>query len=67
VEREQVGRVFEPENVGQLAEALIELDRDRTKLDVWRENCLVAAHRYDRSALAEDMLQSLVAVAQTRT
>lgn len=56
VEREGVGRVFEPENVDQLVRAVIALKGDRDLLQAYRARCLVAAPRYDRSALAAQML-----------
>ncbi|WP_280154569.1 glycosyltransferase family 4 protein [Piscinibacter sp. XHJ-5] len=57
VRSEDAGIVFEPENTAQLIEALERLQRDRALLDRYRASCLEAARRYDRSALAADMLR----------
>ncbi|MCG3189238.1 MAG: D-inositol-3-phosphate glycosyltransferase [Burkholderiaceae bacterium] len=61
VERDRVGRVFEPENASQLVSALLEMQRHRDLLGGYRDNCLAAAQRYDRTALARQMLRSLQA------
>jgi glycosyltransferase involved in cell wall biosynthesis len=62
VEREGVGRVFEPESAEQLVEAVLAIQRDPTLLPRWRANGLAAAARYDRAALAADMLRCLQSV-----
>lgn len=62
VEREGVGRVFEPENANQLVSALLELQSHRDLLGGFRDNCLAAAKRYDRTALAGEMLRCLQAL-----
>jgi len=62
VEREGVGRVFEPESAEQLVEAVLAIQRDPTLLPRWRANGLAAAARYGRAALAADMLRSLQSV-----
>ena len=59
VEREGVGLVFEPENAGELCEKLEVLRQDKALYQKCHENCLVAARRYDRSALAGRMLKIL--------
>lgn len=59
VEREGCGIVFEPENVGQLAEGLLRLQADAAMRDRLRQAGLAAARTYDRSALASRMLASL--------
>lgn len=59
VERESVGRVFEPENTDQLVQALLALEGDRTLLAHYRHNGLAAARNYDRRALAARMLETL--------
>jgi hypothetical protein len=59
VEREGVGRVFEPENVDQLVSALLEMRSSREALATYKSNCLAAAARYDRTALASSMLSCL--------
>jgi len=59
VEREGVGLVFEPENAGELCEKLEVLRQDKALYQNCHENCLAAARRYDRSALAGRMLKIL--------
>ena len=63
VEREAVGLVFEPENAPALAEGVRRLARDQALYQRLRDNCLAAAPRYDRAALAQRMLGVLEAVA----
>jgi glycosyltransferase involved in cell wall biosynthesis len=55
VEREGVGRCFEPEDAAALAEALIALAADPAALAEWRSRGPAAARRYDRAVLAERM------------
>ena len=59
VEREGVGRVFEPENADQLVAALLAVKGDRELLRQYRAHCLEAAPRYDRRELALQMLAVL--------
>jgi len=59
VEREGVGRLFEPENAAALTDALLALQADPAQLARYRQNGLAAAGRYDRSALAAQMLDVL--------
>lgn len=59
VEKEGVGLTFEPENVAALCDKLETLRRDNALYRRFRENCLAAARRYDRSALAGRMLNIL--------
>jgi len=59
VRREQVGKVFEPENAGQLVADLLRLRADRALYDTLRANGPVAAQRYDRDVLARGMLAVL--------
>jgi glycosyltransferase involved in cell wall biosynthesis len=59
VESEHAGIVFEPENAAQLVASLERLSSDGALLDKLRANGLSAACRYDRSALAKEMLRSL--------
>jgi len=59
VEKEGVGLTFEPENVAALCDKLETLRRDDALYQRFRENCLAAARRYDRSALAGRMLNIL--------
>jgi glycosyltransferase involved in cell wall biosynthesis len=65
VDREGVGRVFEPENADQLADAVLRLQRDGPLLATYRANCRAAAGRYDRAALAMEMLGVLEDVANS--
>ena len=63
VEREAVGLVFEPENAPALAEGVRRLAQDAVLYQRLRDNGLAAAPRYDRVALAQQMLGVLEAVA----
>lgn len=56
VEKEGVGLVFEPENAVELCEKLEALRQDQALYRRFHENCLAAARRYDRAALAGRML-----------
>lgn len=56
VRTEGVGAVFEPEDAQALADLLVELAAHQDRLSRWRENCLSAARKYDRSVLAGVML-----------
>lgn len=60
VQREGVGRVFEPENHQQLADLLIDCVRDPEALARYRQHCLAGARHYDRSELAQKMLESII-------
>jgi len=60
VRREGVGEVFEPENAGQLVEGLVRMRSDRSAFEKYRTNCLAAAEKYDRSALAMEMLKVIL-------
>lgn len=60
VQREGVGRIFEPENPQQLADLLIACARDPESLARYRQHCLAGARHYDRSELAQKMLGSIV-------
>lgn len=59
VQAEGAGIVFEPENVKQLADALLALRDDDALRDRLRKAALAAAGRYDRGALASRMLEAL--------
>jgi glycosyltransferase involved in cell wall biosynthesis len=59
VKRERVGLVFEPENAEALCDALMALANSETLRDEFRANCVAAARRYDRTALARIMLEIL--------
>lgn len=63
VEREGVGLVFEPENAVALAAGVRRLAGDQALYQRLRDNCLAAAPRYDRVALAKQMLGVLATVA----
>lgn len=59
VRREGVGIPFEPENVAQLVEGLQSMAIDAGMRERLKAQCLNAATRYDRAALAMRMLESL--------
>ncbi len=63
VAREGVGLVFEPENAVALCAGVRRLAQDSDLYQRLRGNCLAAAPRYDREALAQRMLGVLEAVA----
>ena len=65
IEREGVGRVFEPENVDQLVQHLLAMQQDVAAREAFRRNGLQAAQRYDRKALALRMLSVLERVRAT--
>ncbi len=56
VRNEGVGIVFEPENATQLIAGLMQMRCDRPAYEQYQKNCLAAAKKYDRSALAQRML-----------
>lgn len=60
VRREGVGEVFEPENAEQLVEGLVRMRSERSTYEKHKTNCLAAAGKYDRSALAMEMLKVLL-------
>lgn len=62
VNREAVGRCFEPENAEALAALLMRLSHAPDECARYRENALQAAPRFDRSNLAKSMLNSLETV-----
>mgnify|MGYP001160652305 FL=1 len=59
VAKEGVGLTFEPENAVELCDKLEMLRQDKDLYRRCHENCLIAARRYDRSALAGRMLKIL--------
>jgi glycosyltransferase involved in cell wall biosynthesis len=63
VTREGVGVLFEPENAAALTDRLLELADDPERRQQLAARGPVAARRYDRSALAGDMLSILGEVA----
>ncbi|MBL8401949.1 glycosyltransferase family 4 protein [Accumulibacter sp.] len=56
---ENVGIVFEPENAEELVTQMKVLKNDRSRYEIYRANSLVAARKYDRTALAMEMLALL--------
>jgi glycosyltransferase involved in cell wall biosynthesis len=63
LERERIGRLFQPENAEQLCAAIEDLTTHPDKLSEYRANCIRAAESYDRTSLARKMLASLEALA----
>lgn len=63
VNREAIGIVFEPENPEALSRAVMTLADDTTLRQTLRQNGPRAAHQFDRSVLAENMLELLQNVA----
>ncbi len=59
VRREGAGLVFEPENVDQLVQALLQLRTQPALRQQLSLAALAAAGHYDRQALAQRMLQAL--------
>ena len=64
VEKEGAGLVFEPENAVELQEKLLLLRDDADLYDRLKKNGLMAAKNYDRSVLAEQMLEILIDAAE---
>lgn len=67
VEREKVGIVFEPENAQDLCRRLRQLADDPSLRETLGANGVRGAARYDRKALAIDMLRALEALAAGRS
>ncbi len=59
VRRENVGEVFASGNHTQLVQLLLRIRDDKPGYELYRQNCLQAARRYERSALAATMLDSI--------
>lgn len=59
VEREHIGKVFEPENAEQLAEELLSMRDNPETYREFHARCLQAAPHYDRQTLALAMLDHL--------
>ena len=59
VEKTGVGVCFEPENADDLCDKLLALVNDPARLETLGQQCRVAAGRYDRARLAEQMLGTL--------
>ncbi|MCF8470555.1 MAG: glycosyltransferase family 4 protein [Parvibaculum sp.] len=66
VRREQVGLTFEPENAADLCRCLTKLNSEPDILHRFRLNGPVAAAKYDRKALAGEMLDILERIAAGR-
>lgn len=60
VRDEGVGIVFEPENTAALVQHLRLLQQDRPTYERYRAQCLEAAKKYDRTAMAKKMLGVLM-------
>lgn len=61
--REKVGIIFKPENHNELVMSLKKLSTKKRLRKQFAQNCVIAAKRYDRKILAQDMLNVLVKVA----
>lgn len=61
IEQNACGLLFEPENFNELAEHIVALKADPARRETLRHGGLAAAPRYDRNALADMMLDHLVA------
>lgn len=59
VSNEQVGEVFESQNANQLAELILDLKSDPSRINEYRKSGIEAAKRYDRKKLASQMLAIL--------
>jgi glycosyltransferase involved in cell wall biosynthesis len=64
VTREQCGVLFQPENPDELADRILELAADPIRRQQLSARGSEAAARYDRSALAAEMLQTLLDVSE---
>lgn len=67
VRREGCGWVFEPENIDELVEGLLTLQRDGATRERLRTAALAAARHYDRGELASRMLALLRSCASTKS
>ena len=66
VQREGVGIPFEPENADQLTQLLLQMAANPAALQGYRQHCLRAAGRYDRTTLAMRMLDTVMDTAPLR-
>jgi hypothetical protein len=64
VEKENVGELFDSENVDQLISCLLRLRNDRDRQALYQKNCLDAAYKYDRSSLAKEMLNLMLKIVE---
>ncbi len=62
VVKENAGVVFEPENSDDLIEKLLELESNPKRYSALQQSCLQGAVKYDRTVLAEKMLNALQGV-----
>jgi glycosyltransferase involved in cell wall biosynthesis len=60
VVKECIGEVFEPENAEQLVEGLERMRNEPSAYGTYRANCVNAAGKYDRAALALKMLRAVL-------
>ena len=60
VQRVGVGIPFEPENADQLTQLLLQMAANPAALQGYRQHCLRAAGRYDRTTLAMRMLDTVM-------
>lgn len=63
VSEEGVGIVFEPENAAHLVTHLQFLQRDRKAYESYRAPCVEAARKFDRKAMAREMLAVITTLA----
>ena len=56
VRREGVGEIFAPGDHAQLVQVLLRIRNDKPGYEMYRQNCLQAAKRYERKELAATML-----------
>ena len=66
VREEGAGIPFEPENAGQLCDALVRLKSNPAELEQFRARCLKGAQNFDRTNLALRMMRILEATAAGR-
>ena len=66
VREEGAGIPFEPENAGQLCDALVRLKSNPAELDAFRARCLEGAKNFDRTNLALRMMKILEDTVRTR-
>lgn len=67
VEDEDVGITFEPENAVALVSSLKQMKEDKELFEQLTANGPVAAKKYDRAALANNMLDILLKVGESRS
>lgn len=67
VESEDVGLVFESENPSDLAEKISRVIKNKESLERFKKNGPIAAKKYERDSLANDLLQILISTHQRKT